>query len=78
MTPQLYGACQRAVHVITADDRIIKAGRAALFVLEEIGYPPWLIRPLSWPPLVWFTELGYWIVARNRPFFSRFLFTEEE
>jgi hypothetical protein len=28
--------------------------------------------------LVWFTELGYWIVANNRPFFSRFLFTESE
>ena len=56
----------------------MKAGRAALFVLEEIGYPRWLVRPFTWPPLVWFTELGYWIVARNRPFFSKFLFTTEE
>jgi predicted DCC family thiol-disulfide oxidoreductase YuxK len=78
MTPQLYEASQKAVHVITADDRIIKAGRAAMFVLEEIGYPRWLVRPFTWPPLIWFTELGYWIVARNRPFFSKFLFTQEE
>jgi predicted DCC family thiol-disulfide oxidoreductase YuxK len=77
MTPQLYAACQQAVHVITAEGRIIKAGRAAMFVLEKIGYPPWLVHPLTWPPLVWLTELGYWIGANHRPFFSRFLFTKE-
>jgi hypothetical protein len=78
MTPQLYEASQKAVHVITAGGRIMKAGRASMFVLEEVGYPRWLVRPFTWPPLVWFTELGYWIVARNRPFFSKFLFTPEE
>ncbi len=78
MTPSLYQACQRAVHVITVDGRIIKAGRAVMFVLEEIGYPIWLVRPFTWPPLVWLAELGYWIVAQNRPFFARFFFTKEE
>lgn len=78
MTPQLYEASKKAVHVITANGRIMKAGRASMFVLEEIGYPRWLVRPFTWRPLVWFTELGYWIVARNRPFFSKFLFTPEE
>jgi predicted DCC family thiol-disulfide oxidoreductase YuxK len=78
MTPVLYEACQQAVHVITAGGRIIKAGRAVMFVLAEIGYPRWLVRPFTWPPLVWFTELGYWLVARNRPFFGKFLFTQEE
>ena len=77
MTPQLYAACQQAVHIIMADGRIIKAGQAAMFILEEIGYPRWLVRPFIWPPLVWLTELGYWIVANHRPFFSRFLFTKE-
>jgi predicted DCC family thiol-disulfide oxidoreductase YuxK len=78
MTPPLYQACQRAVHVITIDGRIIKAGRAVMFVLEEVGYPIWLVRPFTWPPLVWFTELGYRVVAQNRPFFARFFFTKEE
>jgi len=78
MTPSLYAACRQAAHVITATGRIIKAGRAAMFILEEIGYPRWLIRPFTWPPLVWFTELGYRIIANNRPFFSKFLFTSEE
>jgi len=78
MTPQLYRASQRAIHVITADGQMIRAGRAAMFVLEQIGYPRWLVRPFTWPPLVWFTELGYWLVANNRPFFSKFLFTNEE
>jgi predicted DCC family thiol-disulfide oxidoreductase YuxK len=78
MTPSLYLACQRAVHVITVDGRIIRAGRAVLFVLEEVGYPRWLVRPFTWPPLVWFTELGYWNVAQNRSFFAKFLFTKED
>jgi predicted DCC family thiol-disulfide oxidoreductase YuxK len=78
MTPSLYKACQQAVHVITANGRTIKAGRAGMFVLEEIGYPRWLVRPFTWPPLVWLTELGYRFVANNRPFFSKFLFSGEE
>ena len=78
MTSELYQACQQAVHVITVDERTIKAGRAAMFVLEEVGYPCWLVRPLTWPPLVWFTEFGYWIVASNRSFFAKFFFTNEE
>lgn len=77
MTPALFEACKRAVHVVTANGEIIKAGRASMFVLEQIGYPRWLVRPLTWPPLVWFTELGYRIVAENRPFFGKFLFTKE-
>lgn len=78
MTPQLYEACQRAVHVLTIEGEVLRAGRAAMFVLEQIGYPRWLIRPFTWPPLVWFTELGYWLVANNRPFFSKFLFTDKQ
>ena len=78
MTPELYEACRRAVHVITADGCVIKAGRAVMFILEAVGYPRWLIRPFTWPPLVWFTELGYRIIADNRGFFSRFMFTHEK
>jgi len=78
MTPELYEACQQAAHVITADGRVIKAGRAGMFLLEALGYPRWLVRPFTWPPLVWLTELGYRLVANNRMFFSRFLFTREE
>ena len=77
MTPELYEACKSAIHVVTADGWIIRAGRGAMFILEEIGYPKWLIRPLTWPPLVWFTELGYALIANNRRFFSRFMFTGE-
>ena len=77
MTPELYAACQQAVHVITATGPVIRAGRAALFVLEEIGYPRWLVRPFSWPPLVWLTAEAYRVVANHRPFFGKFLFTGE-
>lgn len=74
MTPELEAACQRAVHVLTADGQTLRAGRACLFVLGRLGWGrtervferPWLL------PLV---EAVYWLVARNRMFFSRFLFT---
>ncbi len=77
MTSELYRACQKAVHIITTDGRILRAGRASMFVLAEIGYPPWLIHPLTWPPLIWLVELGYQLVVQNRSFFSKFLFTHE-
>ncbi len=77
MTPELQLACRTAVHVLTADGRTLRAGRASLFVLEAVGYPRWLVRPFTWPPLVWAVEMGYKIVAANRPFFSRFLFTAQ-
>ena len=51
-------------------------GRAALFILEQTGWG-WFARLLALPPFVWFVELGYAIVARNRPLFARFLFTKE-
>lgn len=77
MTPALFAACEKAIHVITADGTILRAGRAALYILERIGWGKFA-RLLSLPPFVWFVEFGYAIVANNRPFFARFLFTKEE
>ena len=77
MTPELYAACEHAIHVIRADGGVLRAGRASLFVLEQIGWRR-TARLLALPPFVWAVELGYRIVAANRPFFSRFLFTKEE
>ena len=73
MTDALAAHCARAVHVLGPDGMVLTAGRASLFVLERIGFPR-LARFLRVPPLVWLVELGYGIVARNRPFFARFLF----
>lgn len=73
MTDALAARCARAVHVLTPDGTLLAAGRACLFVLGKIGWPR-LARVLALPPLVWLVEAGYWVVARNRPFFSRFLF----
>ena len=55
MTPELREACRRAVHVVTTDGRVLRAGRASLFVLGQTGYPR-LARLLSVPPLVWIVE----------------------
>lgn len=61
--------------MITADGQVLRAGRAALFILEGLG---WWVKPLRWPPMIWFVELGYSLVANNRMFFSKFLFTKRE
>jgi uncharacterized membrane protein YdfJ with MMPL/SSD domain len=73
MTDELARRCARAAHVITPAGTILSAGRASLCVLGLIGYPR-LARILAVPPFIWLVELGYWIVARNRHFFSRILF----
>ena len=76
MTDALERRCARAVHVMTPEGKILSAGRASLCVSSLLGYRC-LARALAYPPLVWFIELGYWVVARNRRFFSHFLFTRE-
>ncbi len=74
MTPQLREQARRAVQVITGDGVQLSGGRAMLFILEEIGWHPALARLGQRRPFVWLVELGYRFVARNRPFFDRFLF----
>lgn len=76
MTPALRAACARAVHVVTADGRTLRAGRATLYVLAAIGFRR-LASLLSLPPLLPVVELAYRIVANNRPLFGRLLFTKE-
>jgi predicted DCC family thiol-disulfide oxidoreductase YuxK len=76
MTPALYAACARAIHVVKADGTVLRAGRAALFVLEELGWG-WCARLLALPPFLWLVELGYALIAHHRAFFSRFMFRRQ-
>lgn len=76
MTPPLRAACENSLHVLTSDGRTLRAGRATLFILEQIGWGG-QARLLALPPFIWFVELGYRIIAANRPLFSRFFFREE-
>ena len=76
MTPELAERCARAVHVVTADGRILRAGRASLFMMERCGFK-WSARVMRVPPLVWAVELGYYVVASNRRFFGKFMFRRE-
>ena len=64
------------MHVIQPDGQMLRAGRAVLCLLGLIGYRG-LVWPLRLPPLIWLVELAYQVVARNRPFFARFLFRSE-
>ena len=73
MTPELREACARAFHVVKADGQVLRAGRAALYVLSRLGHPR-LARVLGVPPLAWGVELGYWLLARNRGLVSRVMF----
>jgi hypothetical protein len=76
MTDALAARCARAVHVLGRDGTLLAGGRATLFILEKIGWHPRLARLGRRRPFVWAVELGYWIVARNRPLFSRFMFRQ--
>jgi hypothetical protein len=71
MTPALYYACERAVHVVKADGTVLRAGRASVFVMDQIGWHT-AARILVLPPFLWGVELSYRIVAANRPFFACF------
>ena len=77
MTPALREQARKAVQVMTADGRQLSAGRAMLFVLEAIGWHPNVVRLAGRRLFIWAVELGYWIVARNRLFFGRFLFRSD-
>lgn len=71
MGDALRADCERAMQLIDRDGRRRRAGRAAILVLQGLGF--WFLAPLRFPPLVWATELGYRWVAANRSFLSRFL-----
>ena len=64
---------RKAVQVITADGERLSGGRALLFALRETGWHPELIRLLRHRPFVWAVDIGYRVVAANRPFVSRFV-----
>lgn len=72
MTTELYEDCARAVNVITADGRRLRAGRASLYILARLGFGPlvWIGRL---PPFVWLVEFAYRVVADHRTAFNRFL-----
>jgi len=74
MTDALREACRKAVHVITAEGEILRAGRAVLFVLAEIGFHPVIARFLMRRPFIFGVEWGYTIVANHRAFFAKILF----
>ena len=76
MTPRLRRACARAMHVITPDGQVLRAGRASLRILEMLGLGP-IARVLALPPFVWAAEIAYAIVAANRPFFARYVLLHE-
>ena len=73
MTPALQEACAHAVHVVTADGQVLRAGRAVLYIAGRLGHAA-LARVLAVPPLLWAVEFVYFVVARNRRLFSRVLF----
>lgn len=68
-------ACKAAIHVVTRDGDVLRAGRASLFMLTHTRWPR-LGAVAGRRPLIWCVELGYWILARNRMLFSRVFFRE--
>ncbi len=70
MTPALYEACKRAMHVVTPDGRLLRGGQGCLHILHVLGYR-YIAAVLGIWPLSWFVNLGYDLVARNRYVFAR-------
>lgn len=77
MTPELAAACVEAMHVLCRDGRVLKSGRAALYIFGGLGWRR-TAALFALPPLIWGVEFGYWIVSSNRLFFDRLLFPREE
>jgi predicted DCC family thiol-disulfide oxidoreductase YuxK len=71
MTPELRRRAEMAMQVITVDGRGLEAGRAALFILTELQWRPWLTQILQRRPFIWLLDVGYPLVARNRHLISR-------
>ena len=71
----LHRACHDAVHVFKGDGELLRAGKASLFILTQTRWPR-LGALAAHRPFIWFVELGYWILARNRMLFSRVMFKQ--
>ena len=72
MTDALTAACARAMHVVTPEGQVLRAGRASLYILGQLGWRR-TATALSRRPLVWAVEVGYGLVARGRSLISRLL-----
>ena len=73
MTDELARQCERAVHVITSEGHVLRAGRASLYVMEQVGWRRFAAL-FSSPLLLWLVELVYRFVASNRQWLSRIFF----
>ena len=76
MNEQLFASCKHGIHIVKPDGEVINKGKAAMFALERFGWGGFA-RAMTYPPFIWFVELGYWFVAENRPWLSNILFTKE-
>jgi predicted DCC family thiol-disulfide oxidoreductase YuxK len=70
MTDALRAEAGRSVLVLYPDGRKLRTARAVLAVLRVTGWSG-AAAVLRIPPFLWLMELGYRIVANNRPFFSK-------
>ncbi|MBW3637307.1 MAG: DUF393 domain-containing protein [Armatimonadetes bacterium] len=75
ISPALRVACRDAIHVLKSDGEMLRAGRAALFCGQQTRWHR-LARLAGWPVFLPLVEIGYAIVAKNRQFVSKFLFTK--
>lgn len=76
MTPELFVACEFAVHLALADGRVLKAGEATLYLFDCVGWGL-VARVLRVPPFVWGVEPLYRFIANHRNLFARFFFRKE-
>lgn len=61
--------------MILPEGEVRVGGRAALYVFGQLGWP--FMGVLALPPMIWFIELGYRLVARNRIAASKLFFRHD-
>lgn len=75
LTPALYEACKRSVHVLLPDGTVLQHAPACLYILEHSSFPAplrWLALRVAGLPLVMpLLNLGYTFVASHRRPVSR-------
>ena len=76
MTPTLRDQSRKAVQVVTSDGKILSAGAACAFVLEQIGYRR-LGRFMMWQGARPIVEWGYRRAANNRSWIGRLIFGKQ-
>lgn len=65
--------CKTAMYVVTKEGKELRGADAVMFVLQETGLS-WWWKFWRTPPMIWFAQACYSVIARNRGLISKWFF----